>query len=341
MFEHVFQKYITVKNIIFFIIAILFLVFLTKVSEIAILFFASFVVASSLEPVVKKLSNKFSRNTACAITLISAILIVIAFFLPIIIIGSNEILTFADSFPSHIDNIKSLVLSPDFVGHNIIKRLDVGDMISSASVFSSQFITDILNAGINIGAAIVYLIASILITFYFMADKDLVRESILKLFPKQMRLRAGNIIKTIAEKSGGYIIAQIVTMASVGIIVTIGLLFLKSDYALLLGLISAVFDIVPVIGPAVAFVICMIAVSKSGLFIIIGTAIIFAVAQLVENNFVRPYVFGKFLNLHPLIIYLFIFIAAKYIGVVGVVFAPAIAAMVVVLIEELYIKNIE
>jgi predicted PurR-regulated permease PerM len=85
----------------------------------------------------------------------------------------------------------------------------------------------------------------------------------------------------------------------------------------------------------------MIAVLKSGPVILFFTAVIFIVAQLVENNFVRPYVFGKFLNLHPLLIYMFIFIAAKYIGVIGVVFAPAIAATVAVLVEELYMKSLE
>ena len=70
-------------------------------------------------------------------------------------------------------------------------------------------------------------------------------------------------------------------------------------------------------------------------------AVVFAVAQLIENNFVRPYVFGKLLNIHPILIYLFLFISAKYMGIIGVVFAPAIAATVCVLIEELYIKNLE
>ena len=68
--------------------------------------------------------------------------------------------------------------------------------------------------------------------------------------------------------------------------------------------------------------------------------VVFAIAQLVENNFVRPFVFGKFLNLHPLLIYLFLFIMAKYAGIVGVVFAPAVAATVCVLYEELYMKNL-
>ena len=78
-----------------------------------------------------------------------------------------------------------------------------------------------------------------------------------------------------------------------------------------------------------------------GTKIFIGVIIIFGLAQLVENQFVRPYVFSKFLNLHPLVIYLFLLIAAKYLGIIGVLFAPAIAATVVVLIEELYIKNMK
>ena len=69
--------------------------------------------------------------------------------------------------------------------------------------------------------------------------------------------------------------------------------------------------------------------------------LVFTIAQLVENNFVRPYVFGKFLDIHPLLIYLFLFITAKYMGIIGVIFAPAIAATVVVLVEEIYMKSLE
>ena len=122
---------------------------------------------------------------------------------------------------------------------------------------------------------------------------------------------------------------------------TIGLMILRVDYALLLGLITCILDVIPVVGPAIALIICLIATYKSGIGILIGVGIVFAIAQLAENNFVRPYVFGKFLNVHPLIVYLFLFITAKYLGIIGVVFAPAIAATAVVLIEEVYMKNIE
>ena len=111
-------------------------------------------------------------------------------------------------------------------------------------------------------------------------------------------------------------------MASVGLIMTVGLLILGVDYALLLGLITAILDIIPVFGPAVALLVCLIVSYKSGAGVLALITFVFVIAQLVENNFVRPYVFGKFLDLHPLIIYMFLFITAKYLGIIGVVFAP-------------------
>ena len=341
MFENILQKYITAKNIIFFILTIIFIIFISKISEIAIMFFACFVIACSLEPLVQKLEKKFKRSTAFAIVLLSSILLLCAFFVPIILIGGHEIGTFAVSFPQYMDNIKSFIESSNFI-HNIgFHRIDLGGVVTSLSGTTSKILEEALNAGKNIGSAFIYLILSVLIVYYFMVEKQRVKNGMLRLFPKQMRERTGEIFDTIALKSGGYIIAQIVTMASVGLIVAIGLLLLRNEYAILLGLITAIFDIIPVVGPAIAFLICMIVVYKSGPIVLAITAVIFAIAQLTENNFVRPYVFSKFLDLHPLIIYLFLLIAAKYMGVIGVIFAPAIAATVVVLIEEVYIKAIE
>lgn len=341
MFQNLFQKYITVKNIIFFIIAILFIIFIFKISDVAIMFFASFVIACSLEPLVKILSKKFSRRASCTIVLLGSIAVLLAFFVPIIIIGGIEIRKFALSFPQHIDNLKEFLYSLPFINQSTLDKIDIAGVISSVSGTTSKFASDILNAGKNIGAAFVYLIVSILIIYYFMVDRELVKNAILKMFPVQMRKRTEQVFISISERSGGYIIAQIVTMASVGLIVMIGLLLLKCEYAVVLGLITSILDIIPVVGPMVAFVICTLVLYKSGPLIVILAAVIFLFAQLVENNFVRPYIFGKFLDLHPLLIYLFLFIAAKYMGILGVVFAPAIAATVVVLIQEVYIKNLE
>ncbi len=109
----------------------------------------------------------------------------------------------------------------------------------------------------------------------------------------------------------------------------------------MLCLITAILDIIPVAGPAIALVICLIATAQAGWLPVIGVVVSFAAAQLIENNIVRPYFFSKLLNLHPMLIFFFLFIGAKYFGILGALFAPAIASCICVLIEELYMKNIE
>lgn len=340
MLENLLQKHLTAKNIIFFIIAILFIIFITKIKDIAILFFASFVIACSLNPIVDKISKKLNRNIASAIVLFGTVLICGAFFIPIIIMSANEIKSFIHHVPGYIDSIIQFITVTPLINHSQLANIDLGELISSTSNFTSKFVNGSINLSVNFAQAIVYFLAALLIIYYFMADKDTVRKAYISLFPTNMKEKAENIIETISQKIGGYVIAQIATMTCVGIIMTIGLLILKVDYALLLGLITAVLDIIPVVGPAIALAIALITVYKSGWITIALVVLVFAIAQLAENNLVRPYIFGKFLDLHPLIIYLFLFITAQYLGVVGVIFAPAIAATVCVLIEELYIKNI-
>lgn len=339
MFDNIFQKYLTAKNIIFFVVMILLIKFIASIKDIAILFFASYVIACSLNPLVDKFT-KLKRGIAAGIVLGVTVLILGAFFIPLIAMGGHEIKSFIEHIPQYIESVKGFIATLPVISKSQLAAIDLGDFISSASGFTSKFVNQSINISINFAQAIVYFIAALIIIYYFMADKEAVKKAYMSLFPSNMKDKAEEIIETISKKIGGYVVAQVATMTSVGVIMTIGLLLIGVDYAILLGLITAVLDIVPVVGPAIALIICLITASKAGLLTLALICVVFAIAQLAENNFVRPYIFGKFLDLHPLIIYLFLFITAQHLGVVGVIFAPAIAATVCVLIEELYIKNI-
>ncbi len=340
MLDNLFQKYITAKNVIFFIIAILFLIFITKIKDIAILFFASYVIACSLNPLVDRLSKKLNRGASAGIVLVGTLSAIFAFFLPLISMLGHEMKSFIKHIPQYFDSVKALLINMPF-GHKIqLANFDITNFLSSATDVTSRFVNQSINISVNVAQAFVYLIAALIIIYYFMADKDKVKEGYLMMFPSNMKEKAGDIISSISNKIGGYVVAQIATMSSVGIIMTIGLFISGIEYALLLGLITAILDIIPVIGPAIALVICLITAFKSGALAMVLVLVVFAIAQIAENNLVRPFIFGKMLNIHPLIIYLFLFITAQYLGIVGVIFAPAIAATVCVLIEELYIKSI-
>jgi len=338
-----FNKYIGVKNFIFCILAILFIIFLAHIKDIAILFFASFVISCSLNPIVDKLCDKYkklSRQFASTIVLFCALFIGFIFIIPIIAMGGFQISSFVGTLPEHFENTKHFLLNIPFLANTNLNNLDIGGIVSSATGFTSNIVSSSISFSKEIASFLIYFLAACIIIYYFLADKEIVKKGFLCLFPKHMKNKADEIIESISQKVGGYVLAQVVTMASVGLIVLIGLVLLGVDYALILGLITAVFDLVPVIGPAVALVIILIAVSKMGALKIGLVILIFAFAQWAENNLVRPYIFGKLLDLHPLIIFFFLLITAQSLGLLGVIFAPAIAATFCVLLEELYIKNI-
>lgn len=340
MQDNVFTKYLTAKNIIFFIIAILFLIFITKIKDIAILFFASYVIACSLNPLVDKLAKKINRSFSAVIVLLGTILFSVSFFVPLFVMAGKEIKSFVIHIPSYIDSAKHFIANIPFISHFHLANINMGDIISSASGFTTKFVNQSINASMNVVTALIYLIAALIIIYYFMADTDKVKSAFLKLFPSDMKEKAEDITETISQKIGGYVVAQIATMSSVGVIMTIGLLLSGIEYAFLLGLMAAILDIIPVIGPAIALAVCLITTYKAGTLAMVLVVVVFAIAQLAENNLIRPYIFGKILDLHPLIIYLFILITAQYLGIIGVVFAPAIAATFCVLLDELYVKNI-
>ena len=320
--DNMFQKIGNSQNIIFLLGIIVYTICLFTITDIALMLFVTYVVACALNPLVDKLEKKCNRNLAAAIVFGGFLGGIALMFLPIIILGGNEIVHLAAQYPQYVDQVKDFIMNSPVVE----QFANSGGLIES--------ITTISKGGL-------YLFVALVFTYFLMVDRDKILNAVVRFFPKNSRARMREIWDISEQKLSRFVSGQFIASASVGLIMIIGLMFLKVDSAIILGCISAVLDIVPIVGPAIALVICLAVVYKMGWAVIILTTVIFLFAQFAENNFVKPYVFGKFMDLHPIVIYIFLFVCAKYFGAVGAIFAPAIAADACVLIEELYLKNMD
>ncbi len=192
----------------------------------------------------------------------------------------------------------------------------------------------------NLAQICVFLIVFTMLVFYFAIDKDYLEKKFVEFFPPDMKESAKNILNTIAFKVGAYVRTQVLSMISVGVMVMIGLAILKIKYAFLLGLISGVLDIIPIVGPTIALVAIVLVAYSAGWLKVILAIVAFLIVQQLSNYVVRPFLFGKFMSLHPLTLFLALFIAQQFFGVVGVILSPAIASTICVLVDELYLKRI-
>ena len=320
---------------------LIFLIFVFQNPDIAIMFFASLVFACSLSPLVTKLSKRFSRPVATSIVLFGSIAILAILILPILVLAGYQIGSFTNEFPRYITDINKLVHSNHMLLKLGISDVNIATVFDTlASLSSNAFNNIVLFIG-GLGSAFVYIFLSVIFIFYLLCDKNVIKATTLRLFPSGMREKASHIIDIAGHRIGGYIVAQLCAITSVGIVMLAGLLLFKIKYAILLALITAILDIIPVIGPAIALIIGLVVTHEAGWGPMLIVALVFAVAQLIENNIVRPYAFGKLLKMHPILIFFALFVAAKYFGIIGALFAPAMAATACVLVEELYIKNLD
>ena len=177
-------------------------------------------------------------------------------------------------------------------------------------------------------------------TYYILVDKKYLRDKFIEFFPPNLKEKAGCILYNITSKVGNYVRAQVLSMVTVGIMVTVMLAILGVEYPILLGLIAGICEIIPVLGPTIAVTVIVMIAFPLGAVKIILAIVLFITIQQVSNYVIRPFLFGKFMKLHPITILVALFVAEEFLGIWGVILSPAIAATLCVLVDELYLAPI-
>lgn len=331
------KEFWTPKNIIFLILVIIVLLFVPKIMGILLLFFASYVIAAALNPYVNRLQKKMSRGLAATTVVTGGIIAVVALFLPIFVIAYKEIRVFVTMLPEKLTLLTKFLLAQKFNGQNISELVDLNSILGSSSQLAQNIFSQSVNITVGFTQVIVLAFAITMIVFYLLVDKTYIRAKFLEFFPADIKDMASCILSSITLKVGSYVRAQILSMVAVGVLVMLSLMVLGVDYSLLLGLISGIWDIIPLLGPTIALALIILVTVQLGWIKVILAVAAFLIIQQISNYMIRPFLFGKFMALHPLMVFFSLFVAQQFLGVWGVILAPAIAATICVLIDELYL----
>lgn len=335
------KKLFNIKNIIFIILTVLVLLLIPKISGLLLLLFASFVLAAALNPYVNKLQQKINnRVLASVIILLVATVVLFALILPIIIMGVKEIQLLLTIMPEKITHLYNVVTEFSIYGHSFAELLPVDNLLNSSSDIAQEIVNGSINFTMAIFQMIFLTLALMMFIYYILVDKKYLKDKFIEFFPPYLKEKASQILYDITSKVGNYIRAQILSMFTVGVMVTVMVAILGIEYPVLLGLISGICEIIPWLGPSIAIAVIIMIAYPLGLFKIILAVILFLVIQQVSNYVIRPLLFGKFMQLHPITILVALFIAEEFLGVWGVILSPAIAATVCVLFDELYLTPI-
>ena len=334
-----FKSSLTPKNICFTLLVLFVIFMLVKMTDIALLLFCSYVISSAINPFVDKLSEKMPRSLATTLMIVLILLVTLGVLTPIVIMSVNEITDLVNNMPQHIDKLQNFIANFKIAGQSISQYLNIDTVLNNSSTIAKEVIDKSINVTVGFVGLLTVLVTIGIIVFFLSNDREEIKKFSLKLFPYNLRPRASEVIDDLENKVGDYVTAQLLSISIVGIVVALFLLVMKVEYAVFLGFISAILDLVPVVGPIISGILILLVAFPKGWIVCVIAIFSLLLGQFLENNWAKPYFFSKYMDLHPLVVIFSFVVAAKFLGVIGVLIAPAIAAVVVTLFEEIYVKT--
>jgi len=164
-------------------------------------------------------------------------------------------------------------------------------------------------------------IAVFILSFYLTVDRDGVEKFLLAVVPTGYEDKTLEVYYRTREKIGGWLYGQIFLSLSIGVAVFLGLWIIGVKYSLVLGILAALLEIVPFVGPilsgAIAFLIAMSQSFNAGIY----TFFLFLIIQQAEGVLLAPVFMKLTTNLHPALILISLLIGGRLFGLVGIVIA--------------------
>ncbi|WP_397334147.1 AI-2E family transporter [Paenibacillus sp. VMFN-D1] len=172
--------------------------------------------------------------------------------------------------------------------------------------------------------------------FYILKDFDVFERAVVSLLPRTRRKASVRLLKEIDEALGNYVRGQFLVCLIVGILAYIGYMIVGMPYALLMASIVAVFNIVPYLGPFLGAAPAVVMASTISWKMVLMVIIVNWLCQLLESNIVSPQVVGKKLHLHPMLIIFALLVGGEIAGVVGLILAVPLFAVLKVIIQHFF-----
>jgi len=313
--------------------------FLGRIGPVTVILIGALFFGYAIYPAVAMLSRFMPRLAAIALVYVGiAALVVLAlvFVVPPI---ATELQTLIASSPQAVARATTFVQDPD---NPIVRELPPqvralvallpGQILALVRDYGAGAASRTLSVLLSAFGLIATVIIVPVLTAYSLIDSNRLRTSAVALIPLGFRPKALAVIADIDRMLGAFIRGQILVALIVGVLVAIALLATHVQYALLLGALAGVLNLVPSIGSIIAFVPAVsLALVNDGWQHALLVAALFVLINQLEGNFISPRVVGDSVNLPPLVIIVAILIGAALGGIGGMFLAVPVAGVLRIL----------
>lgn len=301
------------------------------------------VIAYLLNPLLKHFSTKGIKRTAGTIIVLALFFAGVSAFVilvsPIIAKESSDLIA---AMPTYMDKI--LILIQPYItwfqeilggSYSIDAKAFLKDNASKILSISGGIAGGLAAGGQAFIGVMTTLVLTPLVAFYMMKEWPAITDWVENLIPQDKEKMIKDILKQIDLKLSGFIRGQLMVAFFLGVIYAAALTIAGLNYGFLIGIVAGFLSIIPLVGSTIGLIVSVaIAWFQAGeLQYVLIIASIFFVGQIVEGNILSPKLLGDSVGLHPLWILFALMAGGSLFGILGMLLAVPVAAVVGVLLS--------
>jgi predicted PurR-regulated permease PerM len=338
--DHNDPRRLIVFGVLTSVAAIVFLLLLYQVRGILLLAYVSALFAMGISPLVQMIERRRLLPIGPRLPRWLAILIIYAAIIgAIVIIGLIVIPPLVDqaeelwrTLPAKVDQAQA-----QLVRLGILRRpITLGEAVQQTPASGgTTAVTTIFGAVRNVLGGVFGVITLVLLTFYMLVDSQQIFTFFVRLFPRRERARVTTILGTVTSKVSAWLGGQLLLALIIGLTSAIGLGLMGIPYFYVLALISAVGEMIPMVGPILSAIPAILVAASVSPGLAAGVAVFFIVQQQVENTVLVPKIMGRQVGLSAVTVIIALGVGSQLLGVVGAILSVPTAAIIQVLVQEL------
>jgi predicted PurR-regulated permease PerM len=185
------------------------------------------------------------------------------------------------------------------------------------------------------------LLVILVLSIYFVADLPRIRGALYRFVPHSRRPRAILLGDEMFSKVGAYVLGNVLISLIAGSAAFVWLVAFDVPYALMLSILAAVLDLIPVVGSTVAGLVAVLTALTVSVPVCLATAGFFVAYRVIEDYVLLPKIIGRVMRVPSLITLVAILLGGVVLGVIGALVAIPIAASVLLILREVTFRRLD
>ena len=299
--------------------------------------FISLFLALAMNPLVELLQRRVVHRRGLAVAL-AYLLVILAFvgigftFIPTLV---HQVRDLVDALPGYVHDLThgrgrlGFLQTKYHIVDKVRKAVRTGGAtkvlgLSGTAIAVTKGVITIVVATITIA----------FMTFFMLLEGSRWVERFYGLIPATKQERWRNVGREMYRTIGGYVNGNLLISLIAGGSSTLVLLVMGVPYAVALGLVVAILDLIPLAGATLALLIVGVVAFLHGIVAGIVVVVFFVAYQQIENHFLQPVIYGRTVQLSPLVVLISVLVGAELAGILGALAAIPVAGAIQVLIVD-------